>query len=50
MLLRGAAERASRGARELIEHAVAQLGDPAVPDSAKHDIALGEELLAAVET
>jgi starch synthase (maltosyl-transferring) len=50
VLLRGAAERSSsRGARELIEHAVAQLGDPAVPDSAKHDIALGEELLAAVE-
>jgi starch synthase (maltosyl-transferring) len=50
VLLRGAAERSSsRGARELIEHAVAQLGDPTVPDSAKHDIALGEELLAAVE-
>jgi starch synthase (maltosyl-transferring) len=50
VLLRGAAERSrSSSARELIEHAVAQLGEPAVPDSAKHDIALGEELLAAVE-
>ena len=51
VLLRVAAERAgSAGARKLIEHAASELEDPAVPDSAKHDVALGEELLAAVET
>ncbi|MEO8966860.1 MAG: alpha-1,4-glucan--maltose-1-phosphate maltosyltransferase, partial [Solirubrobacteraceae bacterium] len=35
-------------ARQLIEHARAQLQDPDVPASAKHDVALGEELLAVV--
>ncbi|MEO6859050.1 MAG: alpha-1,4-glucan--maltose-1-phosphate maltosyltransferase [Solirubrobacteraceae bacterium] len=51
VLLRAAAERVESGeARKLIEHAVSELEDPAVPDSAKHDVALGEELLAAVET
>ncbi len=49
--LHAAAGRAdSTEARKLIEHAAAELEDPAVPDSAKHDVALGEELLAAVET
>ncbi|HEX8977727.1 MAG TPA: alpha-1,4-glucan--maltose-1-phosphate maltosyltransferase [Solirubrobacteraceae bacterium] len=50
LLLRAAADRApSAEGRRLIEHAAAQLGDPAVPSSAKHDVALGEELLGAVE-
>jgi starch synthase (maltosyl-transferring) len=51
VLLAAAAARApSAAARELIEHAAAQLTDPTVPASAKHDIALGEELLGAVES
>ena len=33
----------------MIAHACRELEDPTVPDSAKHDVALGEELLAAVE-
>jgi starch synthase (maltosyl-transferring) len=50
VLLRGAAQRApSVEARRLIEHAAAELSDAAVPDSAKHDIALGQELRNAVE-
>jgi starch synthase (maltosyl-transferring) len=50
VLLRAAAERArATEDRLMIEHVVAQIEDPAVPDSAKHDVALGEELLAAVE-
>jgi len=48
--LRSAAERAtSEEGRQLIEHAHRELGDPAIPESAKHDIALGEELAEAVE-
>ena len=35
--------------RGLIEHALSSLRDDAVPESAKHDVALGEELSAAVE-
>jgi starch synthase (maltosyl-transferring) len=51
VLLRAAAGRSrSPQARQLLEHAAGQLEDPAVPDSAKHDVALGEELLAAVES
>jgi starch synthase (maltosyl-transferring) len=50
VLLQAAAGRArSADGRQLLEHAAGQLGDPAVPDSAKHDVALGEELLGAVE-
>jgi len=49
-LLKAAAERAADpAARKLIEHAYAQLADPGVPESAKHDIALGEVLAEAVE-
>ncbi len=49
VLLRTAAEQThSEPTREMIEHACRELEDPAVPDSAKHDVALGEELLAAV--
>jgi starch synthase (maltosyl-transferring) len=49
-LLAAAAERAADpSARRLIEHAVVQLSDPAVPERAKHDVALGEELAIAVE-
>jgi starch synthase (maltosyl-transferring) len=48
--LRSAAERAtSDEARGLIEHAHRELADPSTPESAKHDIALGEELAEAVE-
>jgi starch synthase (maltosyl-transferring) len=50
VLLRAAAAQAdSSAARQTIEHAVRELEDPAVPDSAKDDVVLGEELLAAVE-
>jgi starch synthase (maltosyl-transferring) len=49
VLLREAARNArSQSGRALIEHAQRELEDPAVPASAKHDVALGEELLAAV--
>ncbi|MGO9821270.1 MAG: alpha-1,4-glucan--maltose-1-phosphate maltosyltransferase [Solirubrobacteraceae bacterium] len=50
VLLKRAAESASSNAhRTMIEHAYRELEDPQVPDSAKHDMALGEELHAAVE-
>ncbi|MDQ6836362.1 MAG: alpha-1,4-glucan--maltose-1-phosphate maltosyltransferase [Actinomycetota bacterium] len=50
VLLRVALERERSGpARKLIKHAIDELQDPDVPESAKHDVALGEELLAAVE-
>ncbi|MGI8505698.1 MAG: maltotransferase domain-containing protein, partial [Solirubrobacteraceae bacterium] len=50
VLLRAAAQRTrSETSRALIEHACHELEDPTVPDSAKHDVALGEELLASVE-
>ncbi len=50
VLLRQAAQQAESAAdRRLIEHAARELEDPAVPESAKHDAALGEELFAAVE-
>jgi starch synthase (maltosyl-transferring) len=50
VLLRQVAQGAVKAAdRKLIEHAARELDDPAVPDSAKHDVALGEELFAAVE-
>jgi starch synthase (maltosyl-transferring) len=49
-LLTAAAQRCDNAAsRQLIEHAADQIADPAVPESAKHDIALGEELALAVE-
>jgi starch synthase (maltosyl-transferring) len=35
--------------RELLEHALRTLTDPATPESAKHDVALGAELHLAVE-
>jgi starch synthase (maltosyl-transferring) len=50
VLLRQVAQGAVKAAdRKLIEHAARELEDPAVPDSAKHDVALGEELFAAME-
>ncbi len=50
VLLRQAAEAADApAARATIEHACRELEDPAVPDAAKHDVALGEELFATVE-
>jgi starch synthase (maltosyl-transferring) len=49
-LLQGAAGRArSEEERGLIEHAVAALTDRTVPGPAKHDVALGPELLEAVQ-
>jgi starch synthase (maltosyl-transferring) len=48
--LQAAAQRASSDeVRRLIEHACEQLADPAVPESAKYDVALGEEVAEAVE-
>jgi starch synthase (maltosyl-transferring) len=49
LLLEHAGARAQPSDKALIEHAVATIKDPTVPDSAKHDTALGEELFAAVE-
>jgi len=50
LLLRSAATGArSENDRKLIEHALRTLDDPDVPESAKHDAALGPELFAAVE-
>ncbi len=50
VLLQAALGRASAAAdRKLIEHALATLADDAVPETAKHDAALGPELFAAVE-
>jgi Domain of unknown function (DUF3416). len=50
VLLAQAAEHTrSRETKQLIEHARQQLADPDVPESAKHDIALGEELVQAIE-
>ncbi len=50
VLLRAAAERPrSKGARALIERALATLQDDELPESAKYDAALGTELFAAVE-
>jgi starch synthase (maltosyl-transferring) len=50
VLLQTAAERAQDPAgRQLITHAVQQLSDPGVPESAKHDVALGEELALVIE-
>jgi starch synthase (maltosyl-transferring) len=49
-LLRAAAQKArSPGDQQLIAHALRTLDDPAVPELAKHDLALGPELLAAAE-
>ncbi|MFL5824191.1 MAG: alpha-1,4-glucan--maltose-1-phosphate maltosyltransferase, partial [Solirubrobacteraceae bacterium] len=49
-MLRDALQRArDDSAHQLIEHAVATLQDRALPEAAKHDIALGPELLEAVE-
>ncbi|MBV9465636.1 MAG: alpha-1,4-glucan--maltose-1-phosphate maltosyltransferase [Solirubrobacterales bacterium] len=50
VLLRAAAQRArSNRARTLIEGAVQALGDRSAPQESKHDVALAEELFAAVE-
>jgi starch synthase (maltosyl-transferring) len=35
--------------RRLLDHVLATLADPTAPDEAKHDAALGPELLAAIE-
>jgi starch synthase (maltosyl-transferring) len=50
LLLRAAAASArSRESARLIEHAAGQLADPGLPAAAKHDVALGEALNAAIE-
>jgi starch synthase (maltosyl-transferring) len=50
VLLAAAAEQTrSEATKTLIEHARRELEAPGVPESAKHDVALGEELFAAVE-
>ena len=49
VLLSGAAQRIrAKGARALVEHALATLCDETVPESAKHDVALGQELARAM--
>src|SRR3954452_11357750 len=50
LLLRAAAERAtSKEDRTLIEHALAEIESESIPETAKHDVALGRELFAAIE-
>ncbi|MDQ6821302.1 MAG: alpha-1,4-glucan--maltose-1-phosphate maltosyltransferase [Actinomycetota bacterium] len=50
LLLKAAAKRATNNADgALIEHALKTLSDDSLPESAKHDVALGVELHAAVE-
>jgi starch synthase (maltosyl-transferring) len=50
LLLGAAAQNASDpDDRALIEHALSTLDDPTVPESAKHDVALGPELFATIE-
>jgi starch synthase (maltosyl-transferring) len=50
LLLRAAAESAQpAGNRALIGHALTALEDRAIPEAAKHDVALGPELFEAVE-
>jgi starch synthase (maltosyl-transferring) len=50
VLLRAAVQRTRAvSARALVEHAVQTLLDESAPESAKHDVALGPELFAAVE-
>jgi starch synthase (maltosyl-transferring) len=49
VIVRGALERAgSKEDRALLEHALATIEDPKIPESAKHDLALGPELFAAI--
>jgi starch synthase (maltosyl-transferring) len=47
-LLRAALERAKGTDRQLIQHALGALEDPEVLEQAKHDVALGAELLEAI--
>ena len=50
MLLReGLASAKGAGDRRLVEHAVLTLEDASLPERAKHDVALGEELFEALE-
>jgi starch synthase (maltosyl-transferring) len=50
VLLSGAVKRIrGKSARALVQHALATLGDDRVPESAKHDVALGPELAAAMQ-
>jgi starch synthase (maltosyl-transferring) len=49
VIVRGALERAgSKEDRALLEHALATIEDPKIPETAKHDLALGPELFAAI--
>ncbi len=49
LMLRDAAGRARGEDRRTIEQALALLEDPNAPEAAKHDAALGDELLAALQ-
>jgi starch synthase (maltosyl-transferring) len=50
VLLEAARERAKAGGdRKLIKHAITTLTDPEAPKEAKHDVALGPELAAAID-
>jgi starch synthase (maltosyl-transferring) len=50
VIVRAALERASgKQDRALLEHTLATFEDPKIPETAKHDLALGPELFAAIE-
>ncbi|HEY1275549.1 MAG TPA: alpha-1,4-glucan--maltose-1-phosphate maltosyltransferase [Thermoleophilaceae bacterium] len=49
VLLEDSRDRADGEDRRLIEHVLATIADPKAPEEAKHDAALGPELLAALE-
>jgi starch synthase (maltosyl-transferring) len=49
VLLEDAIERMDGADARLVEHVLSTIADPDAPDEAKHDAALGPELLAAVE-
>jgi starch synthase (maltosyl-transferring) len=49
LLLDAAAGAARATDKQLIEHALAELANPAIPEGAKHDVVLGKELFEAVE-
>ena len=49
LLQAAAGEAKANSDRALIDHAIATLSDPEVPETAKHDIALGPELFSTLE-
>jgi starch synthase (maltosyl-transferring) len=49
LLQQATSEAKARSDKALIEHAIATLADEDVPETAKHDVALGPELFATLE-